>query len=116
MYWWMGSAMSPRPSYVSAAPFMGARVPRSARPSAVLRIAVDGAHGDHALGAAALHRHIDRVPGLPAPEPFVELLLRGDAHAVHPDDAVAATEARGARGSDLVEAVDDDALGGGDRV
>src|SRR5689334_6324026 len=116
MYWWMGSAMSPRPSYVSAAPFMGGRVPRSARRSAVLRIAVDGAYGDHALETAAPHGHVDRVAGLPAPESLVEFLLRPDTHPIDADDAVAAAEAGGARGPGLVEAFDDHALRRGGRV
>src|SRR5436309_8885285 len=116
MYRWIGSAMSPRPSYVSAAPFMPTRVPRSARGRAIERVAIHRAHGDDALVAAAAHGHLDGVAGLSAPQSLVELLLRGLAHAVHADDAVAAAKAGRARGPGVVEAVDDDAVGAARRV
>src|ERR671935_839409 len=106
----MGSAMSPRPSYVSAAPFMPARVPRSARRRAIERVAIHRAHRDDVLATAAAHGDLDGIARPPTPEPRVELLLRGHAHAVHADDAIAAPEAGGPRRAGLVEPVDDDAI------
>src|ERR671922_1398886 len=94
---------------------MPARVPRSARRRAIERVAVHRAHRDHMLVAAAAYGDLDGIAGTPAPEPLVELLLRGHAHAVHADDAVAAPEAGGARGPGVVEAIDDDAVGAGAR-
>src|SRR5207244_2069920 len=54
MYWWMESAMRPRPWYVSAAPFTASRL---ARP--IERVPVDGGHRDDAHAVGALHRHHD---------------------------------------------------------
>src|SRR5204862_3238525 len=68
------------------------------------------------LGIAALHGHGDGVARLPPPQPIVELLLSGDAHAVHADDAVTAPEAGRARGPGLVEAVHHDAVRAAARV
>src|SRR5947208_6763194 len=102
MYWWIGSAMSPRPWYVSAAPFMRGSV--SVR-GAEQAMPVDGAHGYHAHALLAAHRDLDRVAGPPPPERLVELLLRGDADAVDAHDLIALAEARRARGAGLVEAV-----------
>src|ERR671937_959399 len=107
--------MSPRPSYVSAAPFMPARVPRSARRRAIERVAVHRAHRDDVLVTAAAHGDLDGIAGPAPPEPLVELLLGGHAHAVHGDDAVAAPEAGAARRPGVVEPLDDDAVAGGAR-
>src|SRR5215510_14869664 len=100
--------MSPRPSYVSAAPFIPARVPRSARRGTVERVAVHRAHGNDALGVATAHGHVDGVAGAAPPQPLVEFFLGRDAHAVHADDAIAAPQSRRPRGAGLVEPVDDD--------
>src|SRR5262247_2031226 len=106
MYRWMGSAMSPRPSYVSAAPFIATRVPRSARRGAVERVAVHRTHGDDTLGFATAYGHVDGVAGAPPPQPLVEFFLGRDTHAIHADDAIAAPESRRPRGAGVVEPVD----------
>src|SRR5215813_6012042 len=116
MYWWIGSAMSPRPSYVSAAPFMPTRVPCSARGGAIEDVTIYRAHGDDPLRVAAQHGHLDRVSRAAAPQPLVELLLGRHPNAVHADDAIAAAEPGRPRGPGVVEAVDDDALAAGGRV
>src|SRR5919197_5096297 len=109
MYWWIGSAMRPRPSYVSAAPFMerGYRLLR--RP--VQHRAIDGAHGNDAHRVFTVHRALDGVAALPPPHLLVELFLRPHADAVHADDAIALAEPGAPRGSALVESVDEDASG-----
>src|SRR5207245_2919051 len=89
MYWWMGSAMRPRPAYVSAAPFTASRL---ARP--VERVAVDRAHRDDAHAVATLHRDLDRVARAPGPQLDVEGLPRLDGHAVDADDPVTLEHAR----------------------
>src|SRR6059058_2791208 len=82
MYWWMGSAMRPRPWYVSAAPFTASRL---ARP--IERVPVDRGHRDDAHAVGALHRHLDQVARAPGPELEVEVLARLDGHAVDADRA-----------------------------
>src|SRR5207247_9426840 len=77
MYWWIGSAMRPRPAYVSAAPFTASSL---ARP--VERVAVDRAHRDDAHAVAAPHRDLDRIARAPGPQLDVEGLPRLDGHAV----------------------------------
>src|SRR6185369_9421804 len=113
MYRWMGSAMRPRPWYVSIAPFMRPSVSARWRVQAV---AIDGAHADDLHPVVAPHGDVDGVAGLAPPHLLVELFLRGDVHAVDADDQVAPTEAGGPRRAGLVEAVDDDAAGPGRRV
>src|SRR5512134_624510 len=113
MYWWIGSAMRPRPWYVSIAPFMTPSV--SAR-RWVQAVAVDRAHADDLHAVVAPHGDLDGVAGLAPPHLLVELLLRADPHAVDADDRVAAAEAGGARRPGLVEAVDHDAARVGRRV
>src|SRR5689334_3019408 len=108
--------MSPRPSYVSAAPFMPGRVPRSARRRRVQRVAVHRPHGDDVPEATAADGDGDRVARLASPQPLVELLLRHDGHAVHADDTITETEACGARGAAVAEALDHDTLGSRRRV
>src|SRR5258706_4998215 len=112
MYWWMGSAIRPRPWYVSAAPFMSPSVSGGRSEQAM---PIDRAHGNHLHPVGAAHLDLDGLAGLPPPERLVELLLRGDADAVDTDDLVAAAEAGRARGPGLVEAVHEDpaVLGGG---
>src|SRR2546422_180543 len=92
MYWWMGSAMRPRPWYVSAAPFTASRL---ARP--IERVPVDRGHRDDAHAVGALHRHLDQVARAPGPELEVEVLARLDGHAVDADDPVALEHARARR-------------------
>src|SRR2546427_13157672 len=77
MYWWMGSAMRPRPWYVSAAPFTASRL---ARP--IERVPVDRGHRDDAHAVGALHRPLDQVARAPGPELEVEVLarLRSEEH------------------------------------
>src|SRR5205823_13990986 len=112
MYWWMGSAMRPRPWYVSAAPFMPPSVSGARTEQAM---PIDRAHRNHLHAVGAAHQHLDRLAGLAAPERLVELLLRGDADAVDADDLVAAAEAGRPRGAGLVETLHEHAavLGGG---
>src|SRR2546422_975763 len=101
MYWWMGSAMRPRPWYVSAAPFTASRL---ARP--IERVPVDRGHRDDAHAVGALHRHLDQVARAPGPELEVEVLARLDGHAVDADDPVALEHARaggGPEGRDLAD-------------
>src|SRR6059036_1100785 len=101
MYWWMGSAMRPRPWYVSAAPFTASRL---ARP--IERVPVDRGHRDDAHEVGALHRHLDQVARAPGPELEVEVLARLDGHAVDADDPVALEHARaggGPEGRDLAD-------------
>src|SRR5262249_60708831 len=107
--------MSPRPSYVSVAPFMPRRVPRSARGGTIEDVTIHRTHGDDTLGVAAQHSDIDRVSGAAAPQPLVELLLGRHPNAVNADDAVAASEPGRPRGPGVVEAVDDDAFAAGGR-
>src|SRR5919108_4107716 len=109
MYWWIGSAMRPRPSYVSAAPFMDRGYRLLRRP--VQERPVDGTHRDDADGVLAVDRDLDGVAGLPAPHLLVELFLCPDADAVHADDAVALSEASAPRRTGLVETVDEHAVG-----
>src|SRR6185436_521651 len=112
MYWWMGSAMRPRPWYVSAAPFMSPSVSGARTEQAM---PIDRAHGNHLHAVGAANLHLDGLTGLAAPQRLVELLLRGHALAVHADDLVATAEPGRPRGAGLVEAVHEHAalLGGG---
>src|SRR5262245_22361527 len=71
-------------------------------------VAIDRLDLDHVDAGLALHGHADHVAGAATPELLVELLLRGDGHAVDADDTVAATEAGVARGPERRETVDDD--------
>src|SRR5688572_28365462 len=108
MYWWIGSAMSPRPSYVSAAPFMNEGYRLLRRP--VQPGAIDRAHGDDPHGVVAADDHLDGVAGAASPHLLVELFLRLHADAVHADDAVALAESGALRRTGFVESVDVDAL------
>src|SRR5688500_8196866 len=71
-------------------------------------LAVDRADGDDVDAVLAPHGHPDHVPGLPAPQRFVELFLRPHVHVVDADDAVAALETGLPRGARRREAVDHD--------
>src|SRR5438067_4320787 len=113
MYWWIGSAMRPRPWYVSAAPFMGASVSGGRAEQAM---PIDGPHGDHPHAVRAAHRDLDRLAGLPPPQRLVELLLGAHADAVDADDLVPHPEAGRPRRTRLVEAVHHDPAGLGRRV
>src|SRR5262245_55397127 len=101
----MGSAMRPRPWYVST-PFMAGR---SVAGDAEEAIAVDGAHGDRLEAAIALDHHLHLLLDAALPELPVELLLGVDLLAVEPRDHVAGAKAGGARGPDGRHAGDDDA-------
>src|SRR4029450_10836228 len=102
MYWWMGSAMRPRPWYVSAAPFMSPSVSGGRSEQAM---SIDRAHGNHLQPVSAPHLDLDRLAGLAPPERLVEMLRRDDGHPGDSDDLVAAAESGRARGPGLVEAV-----------
>src|SRR2546428_8648337 len=134
---WIGSAMRPRPWYGCSAPFMGESLtqgtlfiaaprpagpqPRDGRRRALLShgiepVAIDRGHGDDAHLVVTLDGELDEVAGATRPELLVELLLRGDFHAVHPHDPVASTEAGAQGGADRRELADHDALRQRDRV
>src|SRR5262245_51583312 len=101
----MGSAMRPRPWYVST-PFMAGR---SVAGDAEEAIAVDGAHGDRLEAAIALADHLHLLLHAALPELPVELLLAVHLLAVDPRDHVARAKAGGARRPDGRHAGDDDA-------
>src|SRR5204863_8109986 len=111
MYWWMGSAMRPRPWYVSAAPFTASRLVPP-----VERVAVDRGHFDDAHAVVTPHRHVDQVARAPGPELGVELRLGLDGHPVHPDDPVASHDARARRGPEGRDLADEEPAVGLDRV
>src|SRR5437773_808687 len=106
MYWWIGSAMRPRPAYVSAAPFTASSL---ARP--VERVAVDRAHRDDAHAVAAPHRDLDRIARAPGPQLDVEGLPRLDGHAVDADDPVPLEHARSRGGPERRDVADEEPAG-----
>src|SRR5687768_10001239 len=69
MYWWMGSAMRPRPSYVSAAPFIGRSISLS---DWVESMAVDRPDADGAHLLCPPHGDLDRVARRAPPHLLVE--------------------------------------------
>ena len=76
------------------------------RKRTVQPIAIDRADADDLARRRRGGRVTSMVsPAWPAPELLVELLLRGDVHAVDPHDQIAAAEAGGSRGARFVEAV-----------
>src|SRR6266545_5306448 len=89
MYWWIGSAMSPRPWYVLAAPFMGTILPRRGPEHGVT---VHGLDGDRLRDVAAPDADRHRISRATLPEPRVELLLRADGRAVDLEDLVVLPE------------------------